>query len=146
MASHYGSVVTWLDDADKARQVSAQLSQAATLRSLVSEDGKEDANVLLLAGTLGGLVQTARLHAVKTEQRESVLWDLWDAWRAGELDAGQVQVGKQLAQALGKCDTWPLTRVVVGGSPPPTVQCDATITRHLREWVSTDTSNVSYLC
>ncbi len=104
VASHYGSVVTWLDDADKARQVSAQLSQAATLRSIHNEDGKEDANVLLLAGTLGGLVQTARLHAVKTEQRESVLWDLWDAWRAGELDAGQVQVGKQLAQALGKCE------------------------------------------
>jgi hypothetical protein len=152
VASHYSAVVTWLDDADKAREVSRQLSQAATLRSIHSEDGKEDANVLLLAGTLGGLVQTARLHAVQTEQRASVLWDLWDAWRAGELDAGQVQVGQQLAQALGKCEqlflpTHPLSQV--SGKSRATLDVGGGTTTHHHhpgEWVSAGTSNVSTLC
>lgn len=109
LASRYGAVVTWLDDADKAREVSRQLPNAVTLRSFHSELGvKQDANELLKSGKLGGLVQTARLRATPAEQHEAVLWDLWDAAKDNLLDAGQVKVGRQLAQTLGYSASWPV--------------------------------------
>lgn len=109
LASRYGAVVTWLDSPEKSLEVSRQVPQAVTLRSVTREDGvKLDANQLLLSGALGGLIQTARLRALPAEQHESVLWDLWDAWRDGVLDAGQLTVGRQLAQTLGRSASWPV--------------------------------------
>ena len=107
LASRYGTVVTWVDSADKALEVAQQLPQAVPLRSLHSEDDvKLDANALLMAGKLGGLVQTARLRGLPAAQHDYVLWDLWDAWQDSALDAGQVKVGRQLAHALGRGASW----------------------------------------
>lgn len=99
IAQRYGACVVWVDSADKARQVAQQLPRAQALRS-VQEDGvKQDANALLVAGSLGGLIQAARLSVMR-ERRESVLWQLWDV--RDSLDAGQRKVGQRLAQELGR--------------------------------------------
>lgn len=104
VAQRYGAVVAWVDDAAKAQDVAKQLPQAVALRSPIEEDGtKQDANACLVRGVLGGLIQTARLSCLRRPaQRESVLWDIWDARDA--LDAGQLHVAQRLAQELGR--TW----------------------------------------
>lgn len=99
IASHYGAVLTWLDDTAKAQEVGRQLPQAVALRSLTQDGHKWDANALLVAGKLGGLVQAARL-SVMHERRESVLWQLWDS--RATLDATQRRVAQRLAEELGK--------------------------------------------
>ena len=99
IASHYGAVVVWVDDPAKAQEVAQQLPQAVALRSTQEDGRKWDANALLVAGRLGGLVQAARLSVMR-ERRESVLWQLWDA--RDTLDAGQKAVAQRLAQELGK--------------------------------------------
>lgn len=107
VASHYAAVVTWIDDADKYDELHRQLPKAKALRSVVTDAGKQDANSLLITGMLGGLIQSARLQVTAGERREAVLWQLWDAARAGELDAGQCAVGRRLAQELGRSASWP---------------------------------------
>lgn len=99
VASRYGAVVVWVDDPAKAQEVGRQLPQAVALRSIEEDGRKWDANALLVAGKLGGLVLAARLSRM-TERRESVLWQLWDA--RDTLDAGQRIVAQRLAQELGK--------------------------------------------
>ena len=102
IASRYGAVVVWVDSADKALQVAQQLPQAKALRSVTEDGAKLDANALLGAGALGGLIQAARLSVMRS-RRESVLWQLWDSRH--ELDAGQRIVAQSLAQELGKAWT-----------------------------------------
>ncbi len=104
VAGRYGQIVVWVDDTDKALQVTAQLPRPVALRSPVVDGHKWDANALLVAGRLSGLVQTARLRAAAPAQRESILWQLWDAWEDGHLDAGAEAVGRSLAVELGR--TW----------------------------------------
>lgn len=99
VASHYGAVLTWMDDPVKALEVAQQLPQAVALRSVQEDSHKWDANALLVAGKLGGLVQAARLSVMR-DRRESVLWQLWDV--RDTLDAGQLQVAQRLAQELGR--------------------------------------------
>ena len=99
IASHYGAVVVWVDDPAKAQEVAQQLPQAVALRSTQEDGRKWDANALLVAGRLGGLVQAARLSVMR-ERRESVLWQLWDA--RDTLDASQRSVAQRLAQELGR--------------------------------------------
>lgn len=99
IASRYGAVVVWVDDPAKAQEVAGQLPQAVALRSIEEDGQKWDANALLVAGRLGGLVQAARLSVMR-ERRESVLWQLWDA--RDTLDAGQKLVAQRLAQELGR--------------------------------------------
>lgn len=104
VAQRYGAVVAWVDDAAKAQDVAKQLPQAVALRSPIEDGTKQDANACLVRGVLGGLVQTARLSCLRRPaQRESVLWDIWDAKDA--IDAGQRHVAQRLAQALGKAWT-----------------------------------------
>ena len=99
IASHYGAVIVWVDDTEKAQEVGRQLPQAVALRSLTQDGHKWDSNALLVAGKLGGLVQAARL-SVMHDRRESVLWQLWDA--RDTLDASQRNVAQRLAAELGK--------------------------------------------
>jgi hypothetical protein len=107
VAQAYGAVLLWIDDTDKAHELARQVPFGYVLRSVQTDAGKQDANARLLDGTLGGLVQTARLRALRdTSRRESVMWQLWDAWKDGTLDAGQVDVGRRLAQELGRMSSW----------------------------------------
>lgn len=99
VAARYGAVITWVDDTAKAQELGRQLPQAVALRSVEEDGHKLDANALLVAGTLGGLIQAARLSVVR-ERRESVLWQLWAA--RDSLDAGQIHVAQRLAQELGR--------------------------------------------
>lgn len=99
IAQRYGAVVVWVDDPDKALQVAQQLPQAKALRSVQEDGHKLDANALLVAGQLGGLIQAARLSVMRS-RRESVLWQLWDV--RDTLDAGQRIVAQRLAQELGR--------------------------------------------
>lgn len=103
IAARYGAVVVWVDDPQKALQVAQQLPQAKALRSVQEDGQKLDANALLVAGSLGGLIQAARLSVMR-ERRESVLWQLWDV--RDTLDAGQRIVGQRLALELGRSVTF----------------------------------------
>lgn len=101
VASHYGVTLTWLDEPARAARVAQQLPRAVPVSSPAQDGKKLDANEMLQRGLLGAFVQSWRLRALTTErEREGVLWDLWDV--QDELDAGQVQLGKRLAQELGK--------------------------------------------
>lgn len=103
IAQRYGAVVVWVDDPQKAQDVARQLPRAQALRSVQEDGAKQDANALLVAGALGGLVQAARLSVMR-ERRESVLWQLWDV--RDSLEAGQRIVAQRLALELGKSVTF----------------------------------------
>ena len=103
LASCYGALMAWVDEPEKARQVQAQLgARCVALRSVYQDGEKLDANALLVAGKLGGLVQAARLSAASGQLRESILWQLWDVKE--DLDAGALHVAQRLAHELGR--TW----------------------------------------
>ena len=101
VASHYAVTLAWLDEPERAARVAQQLPRAVALRSPAEDGTKLDANALLQRGLLGALVQTMRLRALPdAHAREGVLWDLWDVRES--LDAGQVRLGRSLAQELGR--------------------------------------------
>lgn len=103
LASCYGAILVWVDTPDKAREVQAQLgARCVALRSVYQDGAKLDANALLVAGSLGGLIQAARLSVARGRLRESILWQLWDV--KADLDAGSVTVAQRLAHELGR--TW----------------------------------------
>ena len=102
LASSYGAVVTWVDRDAVALEVGRQLPNAKELHSRQSETGvKLDANELLVAGTLGGLVQTARLFILRESAQLDVLRQLTQAWEDGTLDTAQQSVAVKLAAKLG---------------------------------------------
>lgn len=102
LASSYGAVVTWVDRDAVALDVGRQLPNAVKLRSRQGETGvKLDANELLVAGTLGGLVQTARLSILRESAQHGVLRQLTQAWDAVALDVAQQSVAMKLAMKLG---------------------------------------------
>ncbi len=101
-ASGYGCVITWLDSPDKAGAVTSQLAHLSCVSSLRSpiEDGREaDANVCLVSGRLGALIQAKRMQTIPVAQRESVVWQIWDARHL--LDEAQVRLGQKIAETLG---------------------------------------------
>lgn len=102
-ASGYGCVATWPDSLDKSAEVASplrQLPHVARLRSPLREDGREaDANVCLVDGRLGALVQSVRFQKLPPAQHESVVWQIWDA--RDVLDDAQVRIGQKMAERLG---------------------------------------------
>lgn len=112
LASRYGAVLTWFDEAERAANIAQQLPGAVAVRSPIRGGEAQDANDILQRGLLAGLVQKLRLSALREGTlRQSVLWQLVDALREtrqnGETpDAGTVKVVRQLAGELGKTVTF----------------------------------------
>jgi len=102
-ASGYSCVITWLDSPDKSAEVASQLRHlphVARLRSPLREDGTEaDANVCLVDGRLGALVQSVRFQKLPPAQHESVVWQIWEA--RDVLDEAQVRIAQKMAERLG---------------------------------------------
>lgn len=102
-AGGYSCVITWLDSPDKSAEVASQLRHlphVARLRSPLREDGREaDANVCLVDGRLGALVQSVRFQKLPPAQHESVIWQLWEA--RDVLDEAQVRIAQKMAERLG---------------------------------------------
>jgi hypothetical protein len=112
LASRYGAVLTWFDEAERAANIAQQLPGAVAVRSPIRDGEAQDANDILQRGLLAGLVQKLRLSALRTDTlRQSVLWQLVDsvqeARQNGETpDAGTVKVMRKLAGELGKTVTF----------------------------------------
>ena len=98
-AQNYQTLLTWFDKPEVAAAVASALPGA---HAIASPQGK-DANDWLQEGLLGGLLSTARLRASKGQQRERLLWDLWDAANGVQgIDRGTVQVIERLAGELDR--------------------------------------------
>ncbi len=94
----YRQVIVWMDRAEIARQLMAVLPNAIALSS---PDGK-DANDMLQAGLLGGVIATMRRRGARTwEQKNALVWDYYDARNEGFGDAGAEQVAHEVAQEIG---------------------------------------------
>jgi len=108
VASRYGAVLTWFDEAERAANIAQQLPGAVAVRSPITNGEAEDANDILRRGLLAGLVQKLRISALRDASlRESVLWQLVDSVQearqtGGEADAGTVKVVRELADELGR--------------------------------------------
>lgn len=103
VASRYGAVLTWFDEAERATNIAQQLPGAVAVRSPITNGEAQDANDILRRGLLAGLVQKLRLSALRDSTlRESVLWQLWDSVQETGGDAGTVKVLRELAQELGR--------------------------------------------
>lgn len=99
-AAKYRTVILWADKPEVAKSAMRALQGAYA----ISSPGGQDANDLLKAGLLGGILSTARLRACTSdEDRERLLWDLRDGARGVQgVDAGTASVLKRLADELGK--------------------------------------------
>ena len=99
IAKQYGQVFCWFDRAEVAKEQALKIGAHA-----ISSPGHSDANDLLQDGTLGYALSYWRYEAAKTpEQREALLWALYDA--ASTLlgvDVGTAKLIKTLASELGK--------------------------------------------
>lgn len=96
--NQYRQVIVWMDRPEIARQIMAVLRNAVALNS---PDGK-DANDMLKAGHLGGLIATMRRRGARTrELQEALVWDYWDARWYGYGDPGADQVARQVAGEIG---------------------------------------------
>jgi len=108
VASRYGAVLTWFDEAERAANIAQQLPGAVAVRSPITNGEAQDANDILRRGLLAGLVQKLRISALRDGSlRESVLWQLVDSVQearqtGGEADAGTVKVVRELADELGR--------------------------------------------
>lgn len=105
LATRYGVVLTWLDEVRTAQEVAQQLPRATPLRSPKVSGVKVDANVALVAGRLGEIIQTYRLRSLAPALREGVIANLWE-WR-DLIDEGQRKVAAHAAQELGIGEKWP---------------------------------------
>lgn len=96
--SEYRQVIVWMDRAEIARQLMAVLPRSVALNS---PDGK-DANDMLQAGLLGGVIATMRRRGANTwEMKQALVWDYADARDSGFGDAGAEQVAREVAEELG---------------------------------------------
>lgn len=101
LAARYGSVITWLDDAEKAVEVAAQLRHlpyVTALRSPLRDGRKADANVMLVDGKLGALITSVRLRSLPPDKRRGAIHDLW--FVRGDLDEAQTDIVRRHAQEL----------------------------------------------
>jgi len=99
-AAKYRTVILWADKPEIAKGAMRLLPGAFA----ISSPGGQDANDLLKAGLLGGVLSTARLKACSADEaREALLWDLWDGAKGLQgVDGGTASVLKRLADELGK--------------------------------------------
>ena len=99
-ARRFGRAIIWMDKPDIAKAVMTAIPGAWGMNSL---NGK-DANDMLQQGLLGGLLAMARFQACESnEERERLLWDIWDcAQSPGGVDDGTQQVMESIAKGLGK--------------------------------------------
>lgn len=99
-AAKYRTVILWADKPEVAKSAMRALQGAYA----ISSPQGQDANDLLKAGLLGGVLSTARLRACTTDAaREALLWDLWDAAKGLQgVDGGTASVLKRLADELGR--------------------------------------------
>lgn len=94
----YRHIIAWLDCAAIVRNKIAQMPGAFGIQS----PDDRDANDLLQAGLLAGFLATLRMSVAQTnEEREALLWDLWDAVEVGGVDRGTADVINQLAAQVG---------------------------------------------
>ena len=100
IAARYGQVICWFDRPEIARSAAKSLPGAHAVQSPAGKD----ANDLLQAGLLSKALCTWRQRACETaEQRERLLWALWDAANSLQgVDAGTAQFCEGLAADLGK--------------------------------------------
>ena len=99
-ARRFERVIVWMDKSEVAKSIMTAIPGAWGMNS----PGGKDANEMLQAGHLGGLLATARFEACETDmERERLLWNLWDnAQLPGGIDAGARQVMESIAKGLGK--------------------------------------------
>ena len=99
-AGRYGRVLVWADRAEVAQGLMQTLPGAYGVRS----PGGQDANDLLRAGKLGGLLALARADAAGgVGELERLLWALRDAAdTVAGVDTSTAQVTMSLAAKLGK--------------------------------------------
>lgn len=101
LAGRYGLVVAWLDRPELARRVAAALPAAHA----VSSPGGRDANDLLQAGLLGGMIARLRVQAAAgdRDRLQALFWDYYDAARdINGVDAGTAAELQALAGQLGR--------------------------------------------
>lgn len=99
-AARYGRVIIWMDKEELAKKLVAQLPNSF---GFSSPNGK-DANDLLQAGTLGGQLVALRWQAAKTdEQRQQLIYDLWDGANEGEgLETGTAMAYQRICEHTGR--------------------------------------------
>jgi hypothetical protein len=98
-ARKFATVIAWFDKSEIAKKQ----AEAIGAYAVSSPDG-QDANDLLRAGHLGGFLSAVRLKACRNDQqRERLLWNLWDAAQLpGGVDDGTAWAIAELSHLLGK--------------------------------------------
>lgn len=98
--AEWRQVIVW---ADRAEVATSAMQLLPGSHGISSPQGR-DANDLLQAGLLGGMISAARAKACKSEHElEGLLWDLWDAAdRVQGIDSGTASMVHKLAAQLGK--------------------------------------------
>jgi len=97
-ANRYGAVILWLD---QTRYVAAKAGELNAAWGLASPDGA-DANDLLQAGDLGGVLSALRLRAARSRvAQEKLLWDLCQrAAQWSGVERGTAEVIHKVADVL----------------------------------------------
>lgn len=96
--SQYRQVIVWMDRPEIARQLMAVLPRAVAL----SSPDNRDANDMLKAGMLGGLIATMRKRGARTRSAlEAMVWDYWDAQQHVVGDEHADAVARQVAEEIG---------------------------------------------
>lgn len=103
IACQYQSVIVWADKSDIAREKANKIPGAI---AFASPEG-QDANDLLRADKLGGVITALRVRAARSdEQKAGIVWDIWDSHRADGIDAGSIAVARKTAAQLGIMEDW----------------------------------------
>lgn len=96
----YRTVILWMDE---SKYVTNNMTLIPGAIGFQSPSG-QDANDLLQAGKLGGVLSTLRARAAHSDSEfEALLWDLWSGAEALEgVDDGTAEVIQKLAEKLGR--------------------------------------------
>lgn len=101
-ALKYERVMCWMDRPEIVKAAMAQIPGACGINSPIIGGKKADANDMLKAGYLGGILADARSRACKTDaERKRLYYALWDAFTEGALDEEALVVMGNLGEQLG---------------------------------------------
>lgn len=100
-ASKYRTVIVWADREDVANGLREEITHAHAIKS----PNGLDANDLLQAEMLDGFLSMVRLDAcADDDQREALMWDLWDCakFRSGGIGSKTAGIVRDLATEFGR--------------------------------------------
>lgn len=101
-ALKYERVMCWMDRPEIVKAAMAQIPGSCGINSPIINGKKADANDILKAGHLGGILADARHKACKTDaERTRLFYALWDAFTEGALDDVALGVMGKLSDSLG---------------------------------------------